>query len=131
MTKDRMTKHSPVQPTTELKIGGQTYLLLFDFDAIDTAEQLSGRPLLTGLSQKDFESPSIALIRLMLFACAKATHPEITLQIAKSLVTKHNFRAVWSSVLAAWVKGLSEPDPNEEKSADPTPGQSEPPNSVG
>jgi hypothetical protein len=117
-------KHSPVQPDTKLKLNGVSYELLFDFEAIATAEDLTDRPLLTGLRSRDYQSPTISLVRIMLFACLQAKHPEVTLDIAKAFVTQKNFRDVWTAVLTTWAAALAEPDPDEAESADPISDQS-------
>lgn len=114
-------KHSPVAPSTKLIVEDKEYELLFDFEAIARAEDLTGKALLSGinLNQREYRTPSISLIRNMLFASISALHPEITLSEAKAIVTKHNYMYVWSTVMDAWVKGLSEPDPEEVKKENP------------
>jgi hypothetical protein len=117
-------RHNPVQPKNHLKLNGVTYELLFDFEAVATAEDIADRPLLTGLRARDYQSPTISLVRIMLFACLQTKHPEVSLDIAKALVNQKNFREVWTAVLNAWAAGLAEPDPEEVESTDPTTDQS-------
>ncbi|HEY5054624.1 MAG TPA: hypothetical protein VII58_00595 [Acidobacteriaceae bacterium] len=104
-----------------------TYELLFDFDAVAHAEELTNSPLLTGLDSKSINTPKISTIQNMLFACLIPLQPKITLAEAKALVTRKTYRDVWSIVLNAWVAGLAEPEPDEDApDADPQPGQSAP-----
>jgi hypothetical protein len=117
-------KHNPVAPSTTLVIGKQTFELLFDFESIALAEELSDRSLLTGLRSKDINSPSINLVRAMLFACIHANHPDVTFAEAKLLINRKNLSSVWGSVLSAWSAGMAEPDPEAEDDENPKPDQS-------
>jgi hypothetical protein len=116
-------KHNPVQPSTSVTIDGKEYSLLFDFESIALAEELTDRSLLTGLRTKDINSPSIRLVQSMLFACIHANHPEVTYAEAKALINRKNLSKAWGSILTAWSAGMAESDP-EEDDADPKPGQS-------
>lgn len=115
-----MSKHNPVQPTTKITLGGVPYELLFDINAVALAEDTADRPLLTGLRQRDFASPTISLVRAMLYACINALNPEVTYEQAKAFVTRKNLGEIWTTVLAAWVKGMAEPDPAKDGDGDPT-----------
>jgi hypothetical protein len=117
-------KQNPVAPSTTLVIGKQTFELLFDFESIALAEELTDRSLLTGLRSKDINSPSIRLVQSMLFACIHANHPEVTYTEAKSLVNRKNLSSIWGSILSAWSAGMAEPDHEADDDADPKPGQS-------
>jgi hypothetical protein len=103
---------NPVASVTKLELAGVTYSLIFDLEAVAVAEDLTGKPLLTGLRQIDINTPTISLVRNMLFACLHANHPEITLFGVKVLVTRANIWEVWTVVLNAWTAGLAEPDPD-------------------
>lgn len=113
---------NPTSQAVKLQIAGQTFELVFDFEAIADAEEITGRPLLTGLRRNDIESPSINLVRAMLFACIHARHSLTTFAQAKVLVTRKNLADVWGKVLEAWTEGLAEPEP--EAVADPPESQS-------
>jgi hypothetical protein len=115
-----MSKHNPVQPTTTITLHGAEYELLFDINAVALAEDTLDRPLLTGLRQRDFSSPTVSLVRGMLYACITARHPEVTFEQAKAFVTRKNLGEVWTTVLAAWVKGIAEPEPAKDVDGDPT-----------
>jgi hypothetical protein len=127
-----MTRKNPIKPSTSLKAGDVTYELLFDFDAVAHAEELTNSPLLTGLDSKSINTPKISTIQNMLFACLIPLQPKITLAEAKALVTRKIYRDVWSIVLNAWVAGLAEPEPDEDApDADPPLATAAPTNSVG
>lgn len=117
-------KNSPVAPVTTLSLNGATYSLVFEMESVALAEELTDRPLLTGLRQKDITTPKISLVQSMLFACILPRHPEMTLTQVKALVTRKNFYEVWGVVLNAWTAGLAEPDSEEDVvAADPTKSQ--------
>ena len=115
---------NPVAPTTPLTINGVQYDLLFDLEAVAQAEELLDRPLLTGLRQRDMYTPTISLVRAMLFACIHAKHDGLSFDLVKSFVTRKNLAEIWGAVLTAWTKGHAEPDADEaEAEPDPTTGQ--------
>ena len=114
-------KHNPVAPSTDVTLDGHTYSLRWDFEAIAQAEELTDRPLLTGISQADWTKPRINLVRAMFFACARPNHPDITLEKASKLVTAKTLTEIWLAVIAAWSAGIA--GPNEEATADPTTAQ--------
>jgi hypothetical protein len=103
-------KHNPVAPSTELKLGEHTYSLRWDFEAIARAEDLTDKPLLTGLRPKDVKTPTISLVRAMLFACISANHPDVTYEHVSALVTRKTFSDIWLAVLNAWAAGIGEAD---------------------
>jgi hypothetical protein len=117
---------NPVALATPLNLNGATYALLFDFEAVARAEEIVDRPLLTGLRQRDLNTPTITLVRAMFFACLQANHPTVDYATVKSLVTRKNLSEIWTAVLSAWTAGLAEPDEEEEPEvvADPLTGQS-------
>ena len=115
---------NPVQPTTSLALAGATYELSFEFEAVALAEELTDRPLLTGLRSRDISTPTIGLVRAMFFACLHSKYPAVTYEQAKALVTRKNLAEVWAVVLNAWTAGLAEPDEDEVETADPNPAQS-------
>lgn len=117
-------KPNPIAPSTTLVIGKQTFELLFDFESIALAEELTDRSLLTGLRSKDINSPSIRLVQAMLFACIHSNHPEVTFAEAKLLITRRNLSTVWGSILSAWSAGMSEPGPDDADDENPKTDQS-------
>jgi hypothetical protein len=113
---------NPTSPSVKLQIAGSSFELVFDFEAIAEAEEITGRALLTGLRRRDIEAPAINLVRAMLFACIHPKQPKVVFAEIKPLVTRENITDVWAKVLEAWTEGLSEPD--EDAPADPPESQS-------
>ena len=102
-------RKNPTQSVVEYSHAGVGYELAFDFDAVATAEDITGRPLLTGLTRKDVDTPTISLVRAMFFACLLPRQPQTTFAEAKALVTRETLQAVWGKTLDAWVASLPEP----------------------
>ena len=94
-------KH-PERPTVELPLGGRTYKLVFDFDAIATAEEETDTAIITGLMVGDVVKPKINFLRALFFSCAHAEQPDLTYEQAKALVTLKTFGTIWMKVLEAW-----------------------------
>jgi hypothetical protein len=101
---------NPTAPYTKITLKGTEYHLLFDFQAVADAEELTGRSLITGLHLKDFESPSIKLVQAMLYACMKHNHPTISFELAKTFVTMKTIGKIWGAVTDAWAMAMNEPD---------------------
>jgi hypothetical protein len=105
-----MSKH-------HLKLNGETYSLVWDFEAIALAEDISDRPLLTGIKVRDITSPTISLVRAMLYACIHTNHTDVTWDHVKAMVTRKTFSDIWVAVLTAWNAGIGE----TEESGDENP----------
>jgi hypothetical protein len=95
--------HNPTQPATKLTIAGQEYSLVFDFEAIAEAEEITGLALITGINAKTVNTPRISTIRGMLYAALRRRHAGLTYSEAAKLVAFHNFNLVWGAVLEALV----------------------------
>jgi hypothetical protein len=111
--------HNPTHPAVKLKLDGVAYHLRFDFEAIATAEEITDRPLITGLRQKDVTSPKISLVQAMLFACLIPDQPEATFAEAKALVTRDTLVSIWTKILEAWTQAKIEPDAEAAESDPP------------
>jgi len=108
-----MSKNA-IHPAVELVVGDVTYALKFDFEAVAEVEDLTGKPLLTGLTRSSIEKPIIPFVRAMLYAALRTEEPDVTFDQAKKLVTRRSLLTVWGKVLDAWVIFQEEPDPAEE-----------------
>jgi hypothetical protein len=114
-------RKNPTQPDLSIALDGFKYELVFDFEAVATAEDLLGIPLLTGLTQKQATAPTISLVRAMLHACVLVKQPLMTYEETKALVNRHNITDIWVKVLECWVASMREPDPEEDAvAADPS-----------
>jgi hypothetical protein len=115
-----MLRKNPTEPTVELTIDGETFILLFNFEAIADAEDATGLSLIAGLNRKDVDAPRISLVRALLWACMQPRQPDTTLAEASALVNQWTWVDIWGKVLEAWVAGMKKPGPD---SADPQMGQ--------
>lgn len=100
--------HKPTHPAVRLTLDGVLYHLRFDFEAIAQAEEITDRPLLTGIRQKDIQTPKISFVCAMFFASLLADQPSITYEDAKALVTRANIVEVWTHVLQSWTQSSVE-----------------------
>jgi hypothetical protein len=112
----------PEKPSVKLKLSGVDYELVYDFNAIADAEEIVDRPLITGLRSRDISTPTVGLVRAMFFATARTSHPELTFEHAKSLITRKSLPEAWGKVLEAWA--LAQTEPEKESDENPTRGQS-------
>lgn len=109
-----MPKHDPTMPATKLDLGGETYDLLFDFEAIAEAEDAAREPLLFGLQDSDALHPRITLIRAMLYGALRRNHPELKFQDACALVTLETAAPIWATVTEAYQAFMPPPAPKQE-----------------
>lgn len=112
-----------LQSFTELTLGEDTYRLAFDFEAIAEAEDLTDRPLLTGLTKRNVNHPTISFVRAMFYAALRRNHPTISLGEASAKVTKATFADIWGKVLEAWVAAMEDAG-EADVAEDPTKAQS-------
>ena|SRR5450631_1424828 len=118
-------KKNPTKPTVTLTVEGTDYELAFDFESIALAEEVTGRPLITGLRGKDIIAPTVSLVRAMLYATLHSYDASVTFDAAKAMVTRKTLGSIWNKVLEAWSLGIVDDDEDEaEDIADPTLGQS-------
>jgi hypothetical protein len=117
-----MLHKKPTEATKELVVNGETYTLFFSFEAIAEAEEATGQPLILGLHKRDIQSPRIAMVRAMLWACMRPYHPKIEFSQAAALVNARNARDIWRTVLDAWIEGMEEQ--KAETAGDPLQSQS-------
>lgn len=113
---------NPTQPAVKLKIGDETFDLVFDFEAIAEAEEITGKSLLSGLDAQNAARPAINFVRALFFACAKPRRPGLTYEQAKVYVTRESFADVWKAVLEAWTAAFTETEAQAEP-ADPSESQ--------
>ena len=114
--------HNPTQKTTSINLAGREYKLVFDFDAIAEAEDLLDRPILSGLTKREFDHPRINLVRGFFFAAALKHQPDLTYEQAKALVTPQAMPSIWAECLGAWAASMAKPEEHDE--ANPQQGRS-------
>jgi hypothetical protein len=103
---------NPIQPSVSLTVpdpikGGEvTFELLFDFEAIARAEDVTGRALFSALSRRVVDHPTINLARAMLFAFLLPTQPQIAFTEASAFVTQKTADFIWNKLIEAWVVAI-------------------------
>ena len=124
-THSRGANHRCTNPTST---GGQNcrspavrlISMVFDFEAIADAEEITGRALLTGLRRQDIEAPSINLVRAMAFACIHKRHSLTTFEQVKPLVTtRQHHRGMGQGARKRGQRGLLSPEGEVAVAADP------------
>lgn len=115
MIKKPTVKQNPTLPKVSVIVGGTEYSLCFSFNALATAESLTGLNLLRSL---DFQNISAVTFRALLFASLLDGQPELTLQDAGSLITAKNAPELMSAVVKAWVDSNAEPE-EDSKNGEP------------
>jgi hypothetical protein len=104
---------TPADPTVRyvpLELGGTTYQLCFDFDAIARAEEMTGMSLLFGV---DWSRINIVRTRAMLLACMLKAQPEMTVDKLTKYITHRNMAKIQTALIDAWVNSTPEEDENE------------------
>ena len=107
-----------------------TYNLVFEAKAIFEAERLTGKQLITGLSEQVVNRPSCDDVCSMFYAAAKARHPGLTIEAIQKHLDKPSFPEMrdqmmnmHAAVLSAWFAGAPKPKVDDGE-ANPTQDQS-------
>ncbi len=86
MSKKNSVANTPADPTlpkTKLTLHGEDYWLCYDFNALATAESLTGLNMLDSMT---FQNIGVNKIRALLFAAMLKFQPKITLEQVTSLM---------------------------------------------
>ena len=107
-------KNSPtvtdiVTPSVVANINSTEYQLCFDFNAMASAEQLTGLNLLRAL---DFKNINTVTFRALLYAALLHYQPDTTLESAGSLVTAATAPDLMNKVVKAYI--VSQPEEDED-----------------
>jgi hypothetical protein len=113
---------TPADPTVRyvpLELGGTTYQLCFDFDAIAKAEEMTGMSLLFGV---DWSHVGVTRMRAMLVACMLKAHPDIKPERLTRFITHKNTAKIQAALIEAWVNSTPDADDEENPPApEPSP----------
>ena len=104
---------TPADPTVRyvpLELGGTTYQLCFDFDAIAKAEAMTGMGLLFGV---DWSNVGVVRLRAMLYACMLKAQPDMTPAQLTRFVNHKNMAAIQTALIDAWIN--STPDAKDDE----------------
>jgi hypothetical protein len=103
----------PTLPKVSLEITGNKYLLCFDFNAIATAEQLTGLNLIRALRSDEW---SALQLRALLYSALLKLQPGTTLEDAGALINIKTMAKVTNAIVEAFTESHPEP---EKAEADP------------
>jgi len=107
----------PTLPDVKLVLGGNTYQLVFDFNAIAQAEKVTGINLL----QASIDTASAQSLRGLLWASLLKENPNLIIEQVGSLITMANAPTIWAAIRTAWFGSVTseaaEDNPSGETSA--------------
>ena len=95
------TSADPTLEFTELKLGSKTYKLIYDFDSIAIAEEMTRMPLLIGVNWANI---GVRRIRAMLYASALKAQPDVTLKEFTPHIVPANMGRIEAALAEAWMK---------------------------
>ena len=103
----------PTLPHVELILGGKTYHLCFDFNAIVRAEKETGLNLLRAA----LEAVNATNIRGLLWASLLHENPTLTIEHVGSFINYRNIAIINDAVRTAWFGSIPEPEEGAEGEA--------------
>lgn len=120
------TSGTPADPTARfalLELNGETYWLIFDFNAIARAEQVAKVNLLESL---DFSGLTAAQYRGLFYASLLKAHPEVTIDEVGQLINLRSMAKISAALLQAWknstgVEDTEDPPEPERKTEQAAP----------
>lgn len=86
---------------TTLELGGKTFQLLYDFDAVTKAEEMTGMELLFGV---DWSRINAKRMRAMLCALLLTAHPETKPEDLTQYIVHKNLFKIQTAIVNAWVE---------------------------
>ena len=107
----------PTLPSVPLELHGKKFHLAFDFNAIATAESLTGLNL---LGKMDLQNLNAVQYRALLYSTLLKKHPEITLDEVGAMINLATLPAITVALVHAWTGSQPEvieqdkPNPPEE-----------------
>jgi hypothetical protein len=114
-----MPKKSVIDPTlpkVPLELAGKKHFLCFDFNAIATAEQLTGLNLIRALRSDEW---SALQLRALLYSALLKLQPDVTLEDAGALINIKTMAKVTNAIVEAFTESHPEPEKGEKAEADP------------
>jgi ubiquinone biosynthesis protein UbiJ len=88
----------PTLPNVELVMKGNTYQLVYDFNAVVQAEKITGANLLAAVTGN---LDAISL-RGLLWAALLKTKPKITMDEVGEMITPSNLAVIHNAIITAW-----------------------------
>ena len=126
----------PTLPDVPLEIGGKTYRLVYDYNAIVLAERElnaaaraktpRGMPfvpvnLLRGF---DLEAANAEELRGLLYASLLKAQPKITLDDVSQMISFSNLEKIYTAIVHCWIQSHTEVDPGGKERPTGEPGES-------
>jgi hypothetical protein len=109
-----MSTKIKIQNPVTIKLKGVDYTLLFDMEAVERAETVTGKSLLTGIHKQDLSAPTISFVKAMFYSALLPLQPDMTYAEVSALVTKKSIFDVWLKVVETWNNSNPDVEPEEE-----------------
>jgi hypothetical protein len=109
----------PTLPKVKLTINGTDLYLVYDFNAIATAEELTGLELLAG--SMDLSNLNANKYRALLYASLLKFQPDITLGAVGDLIKPATMPAIVTALVHAWTGSRPEIIADEKKDVSENP----------
>lgn len=90
--------HDPMLPNVELIVGGETYHLSYDFNAVVLAEEATGVNLLAAVVGE----MNARQLRGLLWSALVKDRPEMTIEQASALILPTNIPTIRKAIVTAW-----------------------------
>lgn len=100
----------PTLPDVELVVGGETYRLAYDFNAVVKAEEATGVNLLTSV----MGVVTARSLRGLLWAALLKDKPDITIDKAGSLISPQNIPTIREAITTAWFGSVPKPGEGDD-----------------
>lgn len=114
MPEENTTPPTPVMQFADLTVDGETYKLVYDYNAIAEAEAVTRTNLLTGL--ENLTELTAAQLRGLLYAALAVAHPDITVRNAGKMIRLDTLPTITKALATAY--NLSMPEPKSENPTD-------------
>jgi hypothetical protein len=114
--KSKTVAGTPADPTLDFVslelVDGTKFKLIYDFDALARAEEITGISLLFGVNWGAISAPQL---RGILFASVLKAHPETKLEDLTKHINLRNHARLTIAIKDAWINSI----PDAEPDADP------------
>jgi hypothetical protein len=101
----------PTLPDVELVLGGETFALAYDFNAVCQAEKATGINLLSSVVGEITASS----LRGLLWASVLKDRPDITIDEVGALIRPTNIATIREAVVSCWFGSVPDVEPGEGK----------------
>jgi hypothetical protein len=106
----------PTLPNVPLVLNGRTLFLAFDFNAIATAESVTGLELLNSI---DLQNLNAGKFRALLYSALLKAQPDITIEEVGSMINFTSLPAITVALVHAWTGSQPEIVEANKETANP------------